>query len=237
MSGRVSFAGAPVPVREDIPEAHARTWDRLARPGNWWSGGERVAIASEVRAARECALCRERKQSLSPGTVEGKHASVSALPGAAIEVIHRVTTDPARLSRAWFDGVISSGLSDAQYVEIIGIVVALASIDALCLGLGIPPHALPEPEEGEASRQRPGGLETETGWVPMIGEPGPGEADLFPGSRAANVIRAMSLVPDAVRTLRDLSSAHYYGPKPRAIDRTQIELIAGRVSALNECFY
>jgi hypothetical protein len=59
------------------------------------------------------------------------------------------------------------------------------------------------------------------------------------------VIRAMSLVPDEVRTLADLSAAHYL-PNHRVRDpaaqqgslsRPQIELIAGRVSALNQCFY
>ena len=56
----------------------------------------------------------------------------------------------------------------------------------------------------------------------------------------------MSLVPEAVRMLKRLSSAHYLPMElvpaagasgGRALDRMQIELIAGRVSALNECFY
>jgi hypothetical protein len=47
-----------------------------------------------------------------------------------------------------------------------------------------------------------------------------------------------------VRTLKDLSAAHYLSPEKmvdltagRSLDRSQMELIAGRVSALNECFY
>jgi hypothetical protein len=58
------------------------------------------------------------------------------------------------------------------------------------------------------------------------------------------VIKAMSLVPDEVRGLKDLSNAHYMPfselmrmTSNRSIDRGQVELIAGRVSALNECFY
>ena len=68
--------------------------------------------------------------------------------------------------------------------------------------------------------------------------------DLFPDGRAPNVIRALSLVPDEVRGLKELSAAQYVPLKAlfdlragRAIDRSQIELLAGRVSALNECFY
>jgi hypothetical protein len=61
-----------------------------------------------------------------------------------------------------------------------------------------------------------------------------------------NVVRAMSLVPDAVRQLRELSAAQYLplqqvtdvrAEPGRALSRAQIELVAGRVSALNECFY
>ena len=56
-------------------------------------------------------------------------------------------------------------------------------------------------------------------------------------------MRALSLVPDEVRTLYDLSAAHY--PMVRCatqcltgvLNRMQIELIAGRVSALRQCFY
>ena len=55
----------------------------------------------------------------------------------------------------------------------------------------------------------------------------------------------MSLVPDEVRTLCDLSAVHYLpmvdviDPSARLehLDRPQTELIAARVSALNECFY
>ncbi len=79
--------------------------------------------------------------------------------------------------------------------------------------------------------------------IPPSGARG-AEADLYPGPRAANVMRAMSLVPDAVRTLNRLSAAHYLPmgkvADPRArrtLGRAQMELLAGRVSALNECFY
>jgi hypothetical protein len=87
----------------------------------------------------------------------------------------------------------------------------------------------------------------EDAWVPMIPEHNNGgaEADLWAQGRSGNVIRAMSLVPDEVRTLSDLSAAHYLpnhrvaDPVARGehLDRQQMELIAGRVSALNQCYY
>ena len=67
--------------------------------------------------------------------------------------------------------------------------------------------------------------------------------DFFSGQLT---LRAMSLVPDAVRCLNEQSRA-YYMPVADVADpstnggktltRQQIELVAGRVSLLNECFY
>jgi len=242
----ISYADAPFAVRGDLRAAHERAWRRLAGPGSWWTGAERVAMAAQVRAARDCELCAERKRALSPGAVAGEHAAVCELPAAAVEVIHRVCSDPARLSRAWFEGVMAAGLDDARYVEIIGTVVTLVSIDSFCRGIGVAPHPLPAPVVGAPSRYRPPGAQRESAWVPMIPwrRPGGSEADLYDGKPTGNVIRAMSLVPDEVRTLMDLSAAHYLAPDAmldlragRSLDRTQIELLAGRVSALNECFY
>ena len=98
----------------------------------------------------------------------------------------------------------------------------------------------------ECRYRPPGTRRSESAWVPMIPwrHPGGSEADLYDGKPTGNVIRAMSLVPDEVRTLKDLSAAHYIAPDAmldlsagRSLDRTQIELLAGRVSVLNECFY
>ena len=70
------------------------------------------------------------------------------------------------------------------------------------------------------------------------------ESDLFDGRMTGNVMRALSLVPDELRGLKDLSAAQYLPMNKvmsmdtgRTLDRAQMELIASRVSALNECFY
>ena len=244
----IGYANALAPVRDDLVAAHRRAWKRLARPGTWWSGAERVAIAAEVRSAAQCPLCRERKAALSPAGVTGEHASRGALPEVAVEVIHRVTTDPAQLSKAWFEKCQAGGLGDTHYVEMIGVIVTIVSIDDFCRGLGLAPHPLPDAIPGEPSRRRPPGALPEDAWVPMIRERRAtgAEADLYEGRRTTgNVIRALSLVPDEVRGLMDLSAAHYLSPAVMldlrrgtpALDRRQVELIAGRVSALNECFY
>jgi hypothetical protein len=243
----ISYSAAPIPVRDDFAAAHTRFWKRLASPGAWWTGAERVAIAAEVRQAWRCRLCQARKQALTPAVVAGQHDQLGALPDAAVEAIHRVVTDPGRLSRQWFTEIIAAGLSVEQYVEILGTLVAIVSIDSFCRGIGVPLHPLPEPQPGAPSRYRPPGALQEDAWVPMIplDRATGAEADLYGGKAVGNVIRALSLVPDEVRTLYDLSAAHYLpmgqvrdpSASRGALNRMQMELIAGRVSALRRCFY
>ena len=101
-------------VREDIWAAHRDLWEHIRAPGTWWTGAQRVAIAAEARRADDCNFCAARKEALSPAAVPGEHQSAGPLPASAVDVIHRVRTDPARLSRSWFDGVIAGGLASAQ---------------------------------------------------------------------------------------------------------------------------
>lgn len=236
-----------LPLAADFAESHQRFWDRLAAPGSWWTAIERVAIAAEVRAAGLCALCGERRAALSPYGVDGNHDRVSELPEAAVDVVHRLVTDSGRLAARWYRSVLNAGISDGQYVEIVGTVVATLGIDSFCRAVGLPLNPLPEPEPGEPSAYRPTGAELKRAWVPLLptDTSGSPEADLWPPNQTAYVIRAMSLVPDEVRTLKELSAVHYLPMadvgNPRAargsLSRVQMELIAARVSALNDCFY
>jgi len=235
-----------VPVRKDLVAAHRFLLDHMRTPGTWWTGEERVAIATEARGAARCALCRARKASLSPSAATGRHDGPHVLPENVVDAVHRIRTDPARLSRSWFDGVIAGGLDVARYVELVGVSTLLAGLDYFARAFGVPPFPLPAPRPGEPSRHRPAGAKAGGAWVPMIAPEdatGP-EADLYGGGFVPNIMRALSLVPDEVRALRRSSGAHYVPveqiPDPtvrRALARPQMEFVAARVSALNECFY
>ncbi len=242
------YSASPIPIRADLPAAYRRAWERIAAPGSWWTGEERVAIARETRLARTCALCRARRQALSPSAVEGRHERSGVLPAAAVEAVHRLVTDASRITRSWFEATLAEGLSDAHYVELLGGVVTTLCIDGFQGAIGLPLEPLPQPRPGAPSRQRPASARQEMGFVPTIpsGAATGSEADLYPAARVPNVVRAMSLVPDAVRQLQELSAAQYLpleqvvdvkAEPGRALSRAQIELVAGRVSALNECFY
>ena len=238
----------PYPIRPDIPQAYRAYWEVLARPGSWWTGAERVAIAQESRNAPTCRLCAARKKALSPSAVTGEHDCGEGLPEVAVDAAHRVVTDQARITRKYVEDNVAAGLTKEAYVELVGIVVAVFSIDEFHRALGLDLERLPAPEPGEISRYRPPVLTEDMGFVPTVPVEGAvgAESDLWPGGRTANVIRALSLVPDALREYRGIFSAQYmqldgmrsFGlVEGRAINRMQIELIAGRVSAVNECFY
>ena len=241
----LDYGGAP--VRDDLRDGHRLLLTHIRAPGTWWTGVDRVAIAAESRAAARCGHCRARKGSLSPGAVQGKHDGPGTLPENVIDTVHRIRTDPARLSKSWFDGVMASGLDVARYVELVGVTTLLAGLDYFTWALGVPPFPLPAPLPGEPSRRHPAAAKPGTAWVPMIDvedAAGP-EADVYGGGAfVPNIVRALSLVPDEVRALRRATESHYVPvaqiPDPtvrRALDRSQMELVAARVSALNECFY
>ncbi len=242
-----AYSNSPYPIRSDLAEAYRHAWQKLATPGTWWSGGARVAIAQEVRNAQECELCSARKAALSPfAPTEDSHNNTAALAPEVIDVVHRLTTDPSRLTESWLQEQLGSELSVGHYVEIISVVVTTLCIDTFHRALGFDLEPLPEALPGEPSRHTPTGLEEKTAWVPMIEKLGETEQDLWPQPRMANVVRAMSLVPDAVRLLKVLSAAQYVAMEDvpnaaadggRAISRGQIEFIAARVSAINDCFY
>jgi hypothetical protein len=244
------YAARDFSVRQDIGEAHRVAWAALARTGTWWTGEERVAIAQEVRNATFCPLCAERKAAMQPASVKGEHLSSTSLSLAAIDAAHRIVTDQGRITRSWFESVTSpeDGITVEQYVELAGVVVLVFSIDEFNRGLGFKPEPLPDPELGEPSRYRPAMIDYETGFVPMVAPNGAvgNEADLWQNGRTANVLRALTLVPNAFREWVPVADAQYLSfrdmgnyetPPDRSLHRMQIELVAGRVSAVNECFY
>ncbi|MBT8146219.1 MAG: hypothetical protein KJN90_05155 [Gammaproteobacteria bacterium] len=248
MSNAFEFKNCPYPIREDIQTEYGNFWERLSRPGSWWTGKERVAIAEESRAALACEHCIQRKEALSPNSVAGEHQTVTDLPEAAVDAVHRIITDQTRITRQWVEGLPEQGISTEAYVELTGIVVCVFSIDEFHRALGLEIEPLPEPQSGSPDHYRPPQAESGAGFVPMLPREGltGKEADLWPGGRSANVIRALSLVPAAVKDWLAVSSAqylpvtamgNYVKHEGRAINRMQMELVASRVSAINECFY
>ncbi|MDH3644582.1 MAG: hypothetical protein OES38_20920, partial [Gammaproteobacteria bacterium] len=244
-----SYDDCPCPVRATMADGYRASWDYIAGAGNWWSGQERIAIAQASRDAFSCALCGDRKQALSPYGMSGAHDGASVLDDKVTDAVHRMTTDAARLTEAWMNEAVDDTFTYGHYVEAVSVVVSVFCIDSFHRALGLALAPLPEPKPGEPSRYWPPGATVDVAWVPMLlpetlTEP---EADIFGGQpQMANVIRAMSLIPDAVRQLAAQSAVQYVDlPNVRnfassgqlSLSRPQIELVAARTSAINDCFY
>jgi hypothetical protein len=131
----------------------------------------------------------------------------------------------------------------------VGVVCTVMLIDGFARALGADSSPLPAAAAGDPSRRRPAEAINEGYFVPTIpyavGQR-PELALYEPAPFMPNVGRGLSLVPDAVRSARDLMVAHYmkyeqvatdWEPRDRPISRSQMELVAARTSAKNDCFY
>jgi len=246
---RINYQDLPWPVREEVTEAQRRAWEHLGRPGTWLTGAERVAIAAEARNAPACDLCRRRKDALSPHAVEGDHDHLGELPEMEVEQIHRICTDPGRLSRAWYQGLCADGMAEERYVETVGVIASIVAIDTFTKGLGLDDWPLPKVQPGAPSQKRPAAARRQMAWVSTLSPEdvlGTENEDLYGGAtEAANVVQALSLVPAEKKNFFALVDHQYmtgtqmydFDNEIRAITHPQIELVAGRVSALNQCVY
>jgi len=236
-----------LPLREGLAREVQRAWARLAEPGTWWSAAERLAIAAEMRNAHACALCRRRKNALSPYAERGSHDGLGELPGTVIEIVHRLATDAGRIKRSWVEAMCATGISEEQYVETVGVVALVTALDAFDRALGLDQRPLPAPQPGAPSRKRPAGAVRDLAWVSTVAPQAltPDEPNPYAVHGDKNIHRALSLVPQEVFNFFDLDVELYlkdreirdFDTEYRALTHAQIELLAGRVSALNGCYY
>jgi len=240
-------------VREDLQEAYHRSRHWVSGPGEWWTGAERVAMVKETRAAWTCLLCARKKEALSPKSISENHLADPPLSPQVVEAIHRIVTDPSRLSEQWVLELKQEGLGYPKIVELIGVVASGISMDYLFWGLGAEPPALPKPGSGKPVREKPQDLGFHTAWVPtVIPEKSTGRLKAFydsaanPAGWVAHVMQALSAAPETLIAFYDLTSVIYLPPGKvgnpgaetgRAISRPQIELLAAVVSAANACPY
>ena len=234
-------------IRKELDRERNLAWERLASPGTWWTGEQRLAIAAEARIAPSCALCQQRKHALSPYTVEGAHDTLGVMSHATVEVIHRIATDAGRLTKKWFHAMLAQGIKEEQYVEAIGVIAVITALDTFDLSLGLTQRPLPAPLPGTPARHRPVNARQSIAWVSTV-EPDALTTDdpnpyAIHGTK--NIHRALSLVPQEVLNFFDLDVELYlkdheirdFTREYRALSHVQIELLAGRVSALNGCYY
>lgn len=228
-----AFEAAELDVRTDLVEAYRTSWGHIAAPGSWWDGPQRLALA---RVAAEALAAGEPLPPwVAPSTVEGALPDDLPVPDAAADVVYRLARHAGTLTEVWYRGMLARGLTPLQYVEIVGVVVAVVPVLAFARGLGVEPPSWPEAVAGAASAEQPEIVDGSSNWVPVdVAFEG------FPG-----VVQALTAVPGEFANLVATHGAQYIpfeemgdmtwtrGP----LDRRQIEYVAARLSALRECFY
>lgn len=240
-------------IRADLSGNLSTAWRHLGEAGTWWTGAERVAIAAETRQAAHCRLCAARKQAVSASMITGDHDRAVDLPAPAIEAIHRIRTDSGRLGESWYRSVIADGLTEERYIELLSVVAIVVATDTFHLAAGLPLPVLPVVRPGRPSRRRPAGAKPGLAWMPTLApdDRTADEPDLYrdhPGPReriGGNVQLALSLVPNSMIHWWDMFETMYlpgpamrdFGRDYRAISHAQIEMLAARVAALNQCLY
>ena len=210
-------------VRQDIVDAHRQTWQSIARAGSFWSDGNRIEIAKQARVARA------QRSELS----FNRSYPDSTLSSEALEAVRKIAADAGKIDRSWASNQIAA-LGEGPYAEMVSIVASVTAIDAFSEALGRPNEPLPSAAGGSCPQDKSKSTTDIGGYLPMV--------DPWEGP---NVSGALSLVPTANQLFMTNVSSMYGsngggfndmvwdGP----LSRPQAELLAARVSSINECFY
>ncbi len=222
-------------LSESLKQAHERTWQSIASAGAFYTGVQRLEMVRTARDALTCELCAQRKAALSPAAVSGDHDTTASLPQAVVDTIHRIRSDPGRLTHSWFQQA-TEAISAAQYVEIVSVVTSSVIVDTLhnALGLGLPdlPAAVPGQPTGALNDT----AVDDGAWVPILAAPVVMSDTGLP--QVPNIARSLGLVPSALELFFNTFRPHYaLKDIPLSITQGQAEFVAARVSAMNECFY
>jgi alkylhydroperoxidase family enzyme len=209
------FSNTPVPVRNDLTLAFSGVWTRLARPGTWWTGTERVAIAQVARDSYG-------------GAELTAHPDLSEAATLAASLLSR---KPAAVTADLIQGWESVGLDSNRYVELVAVVSQITAIDTFHRALGVDLEPLPIPQPGDPTEQLPDiPAKLTRAWVPMVGPP--------------TIPTSLSAVPAEMVALEQLHGPMYLRYEEmsdpavqKGLSRAQQELVAARTSAINECFF
>ena len=219
---------------QNVPEAMIESfnacWERIAEPGEWWTGKERIAIVEEVRKARDNAPSK-KAQSLSDLSIEASPV-ISPL---VTEIVWKVTNNAHEIEEKWAKEAITL-IGEGKYSELVSLVVNIVPVDIFCLLLGRPVVSLPVPKNGKPTKSVPEGLSDGGAFLPWHTENWVGP----------NVARALSFVPKDNALRMKLVESMYAGADKfismiwddnEPLSRSQVEIIAARTSSINECFY
>ncbi len=209
----LTISDSGLSLRPSMLAGMQREWTRLAQPGTWWTGVERVAIATVARDA-----------------VHGSNTSSPALHSVVTDMVARVATSPHAIERAAVDSLAEHGVRLEAFVELVGITARLIAVDTTIRGIGAAPAPLPSPIEGQPSRHVEPRAKRRSAHVPMIGAAG-----------ATTALSSVAAEDAAQADLHGALYLHYAEMGDltivKEIPRWQMELAATTTSWINHCVY
>lgn len=218
------YPHALVPVSAALEDLHREELEHLAHPGTWLSAEERLAT---VAAAR------------------GGAAAADLLPAESLRLIDLVARAPRLLRREDCTRALADGMSAGEYVETVSLVSRIVNLDVFARGVGAAPLDLPPAVAGEPSQETPAASD-EGAWLPSVPAGAAARAVYGDDGPQPFIYRALSLVPNEVRRCIAGGNVQYlplarfmdfgYSHQP-GLSRVQVEIVAARISALNDCFY
>lgn len=201
-------------IPDRLQDGIVRARDQIKSTGAWWSGAQRVEIAT---AARRTSLGEDFTASTAP-------AAATAMAATIATESHTITDDQV----AAFAAEIGTGLE--AYVEIVGIVARTTAIDTTMRGIGAPLIDLGEGDPEPPAPQPEGAARKRSAFVPTMGPAG-----------ATSALSSVRIEDAAQEDLHGALYLSYFEMSQLTIDkglpRWQLELVAARTSLLNKCFF
>lgn len=235
-----------VELRPSLRSAIESAVTALGGAGTWLAGPTVSAVLVATRHAEACPACEARRRALSPEADHGTHLAEGDLDPPLLDLVHRLRTDSGRLTERWAKGLLDS-VGAGAVVEASGLVATLVVLDTLHDALGTPRLPLPPPSSDSPTGEEPAGLAHRHCWVPTVD---PNAADgiaarLYGAGGMATVVEALTMSPHATALFWGLVSVMYIKPgtdetvgdTAGSLTLSDVELLAARISALNECFY
>ncbi|MFZ9629171.1 MAG: hypothetical protein ACO3C1_07445 [Ilumatobacteraceae bacterium] len=209
-------------VRADLALAHRRSFDHIVSAGSRFTGAQRRRIAEVARDAYLTA---------DPPPPWERPYGEPLLDGA-----YRLARHAGTLTEQWYERLLAEGIDALEWVEVVGIVCAVVPPVAFARAIGVSLPVLPEAVPGAPTRLE--ALEVvaaDLNWVPVAA----------PADRTASVVQALSALPAEWNNLWQLAAAQYMSDRQMddptwtrgTLSRPQMELVAGRLSLIRECFF
>ena len=152
-----------------------------------------------------------------------------------VDAVYLIARHAATLTDDWYRTQLARGIDPFAYVEMVGVVVAVAAVDGFFRSVGLERPPLPPAVAGAPHGRHPEVEAAELNWVPVA----------VPADQQAAVVQGLSAAPaewdnvsdsprrSTSRSTRWASSAWSRG----TLSRADMEFVAARLSAARECFY